>query len=104
MKTSFLDPKPEKPMMATLTVSDTPVGLADATPPLPEGTSRAYITCEDGAVRWKADGSNPSATAGHPIAKDDSDSFTNRDYTDLLRAIKFIRVTVDAKLTITYDP
>ncbi len=104
MKTAFLDPKPEKPMYAELTVSTTPVSLADATPAMPEGTARAYIACEDGAVRWLADGSVPSATKGHPIAANDSVSFTNRDYTDLLKAIKFIRVTVDAKLTITYDP
>jgi len=104
MKTAFLDPKPQNPPYAELTVSDTAVGLAEATPAMPEGTKRAYIACETANVRWKADGSDPTSSAGHLIVAGDSVSFTNRDYTDLLKAIKFIRVTVDAKLTITYDP
>src|SRR3972149_3736049 len=104
MKTGFLDPRPQNPTYAELTVSDSAVGLADATPALPEGTSRAYIACETGAVRWRADGGLPTSSVGHSIASGDSVSFTNHDYTDLLKAIKFIRVTVDAKLTITYDP
>jgi hypothetical protein len=99
-----IDPKPEWPIYAELVVSDTPVGLGDATPPLPDNCSRAYIGCEDAAVRWRADGTMPTASAGHQILKDDSVSFTNRDYMNLLNHIRFIRVTTDAKLTITYDP
>lgn len=104
MKTAFLDPKPEKPMYAELTVSSTVVTLHDAVPPLPEGCGKAFITCEDGAVRWTSDGSDPSATKGHPVAKDDSIAFTSGDYVDLLNAMRIVRVSVDAKLGITYNP
>ena len=104
MRTVMLEPRVQYPVYAELTVGTTPVGLASSTPPLPDGTSRAYIACETGAVRWRADGTDPTSTKGHNIAVNDSVTFTNREYVDLLLAIKFVQVTVEAKLTITYDP
>ena len=83
---------------STLAVSNTAVGA----PSLPSKAKRMFITSETDAIRWRADGTNPSATEGHILAKDDSISFTGANYRQLLEAIKFIRVTTDATLKVTY--
>jgi len=87
---------------ATLTVSSTAVGLASGSPALPGNAKRMFITIETDAVRWRADGTDPTSSEGHPIVKDDSISFTGANYRHLLENIKFIRVTNDAKIDITY--
>ncbi len=89
---------------ATLAVSTSAVGLvADASPVLPAACKRVYITCETQPVRWRADGTDPTSTTGHVLAKDDSISFTGADYRQLLEKIKFIATALgDGALKITY--
>jgi len=87
---------------ATLAV-DGAVNLVDnASPPLPAKCKRIFITSETDAVRWRADGTAPTATEGHVLAKDDSISFTGANYRQLLENIQFIKVTTAASLRITY--
>lgn len=87
---------------AVLAVSNTAVGLASSTPALPAKAKRVYITCETDAIRWRADGTDPTDSEGHPLAANASISFTGANYRSLLESIKFIRVTADAALKITY--
>ncbi len=88
--------------MGTLTVSTTAVGLSSASPVLPDACNRAFITAENDAVRWRADGTDPTSSIGHVLAKNDSISFTSINYHGFLKKIRFIRVTTDATLRITY--
>jgi len=89
---------------AALTVSTSVVTLVtDATPTLPARAKRAFITCEDNQVRWRADGTAPTKDEGHSLAADDSISFTETDYRQLLERIQFIRTDDgDGNIMITY--
>ena len=80
------------------TVSNVSVAL----PTIPSGAKRVYITTETDAVRWRADGTAPTDAVGHLLPKDDSISFTGANYRSLIENIRFIRVTNDASLKITY--
>lgn len=64
---------------------------------VPAGSRWALITPETQAVRWRDDGTNPTATVGMPIAI--GVSFW---YTGEMSAIKFIEQTASAKLNVTY--
>lgn len=86
----------------TLTVSNSAVSLADASPPLPQRCRRALITIEDDQIRWRVDGTAPSSSEGHLMDSGDDLDFTWGNMRLLLTAIQFIRVTADAKLKITY--
>ena len=85
-------------LYAVKAVSSTAVAL----PTIPTSAKRVYITTETDAVRWRADGTAPTDSVGHLLPKDDSISFTGANYRSLLDNIKFIRVTTDASLKITY--
>ncbi len=91
-----------------LTVSSTAVGLDSAVPPLSGGkvsgkiVRRMLITSETDSVRWRADGTAPTNLIGHVLAKDETLTFTGANYKQLLKDIKFIRVTNDAYLKITF--
>jgi len=89
-----------------LTVSNTAVDLNDATPAIDNlgssNCSRAIITIEDDAIRWRADDTAPTATEGSKFDKDMIFTLMDADYYHFLRDIKFIRVTTDAKLKIAY--
>ncbi len=89
---------------ATLTVSNTSVGLASASPALAAGhtVKRAVISVETDAVRWRADGTAPTSAEGHLLNVGDYLNLVDADYTSFLSAIHFIRVTNDAALKITY--
>jgi len=89
---------------ATLAVSTSAVTLVDdASPTLPAKCKRALITCETQIARWRADGTDPTATEGHAIAANDSISFTSSNYRQLLENIKFIQTAAGASaLKITY--
>ena len=88
---------------AILAVSTAAVGLTDATPTLPDKAKRAFITAETQAVRWRADGTAPTADEGHVLAADDSISFTGANYRQLLENIQFIATSAgDGALKITY--
>lgn len=88
---------------ATLTVSSTAVSLtSNASTTLPSQCKRAFISCETDSVRWRADGTAPTATEGHELLADDSISFTGGLFRPTLERVQFIKVTNDAKLKITY--
>ena len=93
---------------ATLTVSSTPVSLADGSPALLSGKvnnnliTRALITVENDNVRWRADGTPPTTSEGHKLFDGDSITFIDANYSQLLANIQFARVTSDAALKITY--
>jgi len=90
---------------ATLTVSNTAKGLADATPAITAVTptvKRAVITLETDQVRWRCDGTAPTSSEGHLMEVGSALSFMSNGYQQTLNKIKFIRVTGDAALKITY--
>jgi len=87
---------------AILSVAASIVGLANSTPALPSKAKRVYITTETDAIRWRADGTNPSTSEGHVLAVNDSISFTSANYRQLLEKIRFSKVTNTAALKITY--
>jgi hypothetical protein len=65
------------------------------TPPV--GSRIATITAEAQDVRWRDDGTNPTATVGMLLTKG-----TPFQYTGNLAAIKFIETTASATLNIAY--
>ncbi|KKL61092.1 hypothetical protein LCGC14_2198790 [marine sediment metagenome] len=89
---------------ATLTVSSLVVGLADATPSINSRAAtvkRAIITCETDSVRWWPS-DDPSSSDGHLMDASDALSFMASSYQHVLQSIRFIRVTGDAVLKISY--
>lgn len=76
-----------------LTVSSSAVGFTK-----PVGASFALIRSETADVRWRDDGTNPTATVGALLAANES-----LEYDGPLDAIKFIRTGgTDATLGIHY--
>lgn len=65
---------------------------------VPSGTRWAKIQAETQNVRWRADGTNPTASVGFPLNKDTPWDCFLPDLTKL----KFIEQTASAKLNITY--
>lgn len=57
----------------------------------------ALITPETNGVRWRDDGTNPTASVGMPLA-----AGVTLQYDGDLRKIKFIEQTASAKLNISY--
>ena len=77
-----------------LTVSSTAVGLT-----VPTGSSVAVIIVESNPVRYRDDGTNPTAAVGTPVLQDQSVEVTG----DALAAIRFIRSGAsDGTLNINY--
>lgn len=64
---------------------------------VPARATTAVIIPEAQAVRYRDDGTNPSATVGQPLAVGVSIT-----YTGTLSAIKFIEQTSGAKLNVLY--
>lgn len=64
---------------------------------VPAGATAAVITAESQAVRYRDDGTAPSATVGMPLAV-----ATTLVYTGTLSAIRFIEQTSAAKLNVAY--
>lgn len=65
---------------------------------VPAGTSLALIVPEVQAVRWRDDGTNPTATVGMPLAIGAMLIFTAQS----LAALRFIEQAASAKLNVTY--
>lgn len=68
---------------------------ASLTPPA--GATLAIIVCEAQAVRWRDDGTAPSATVGMPLAVG-----TVMNYDGNLKGIQFFEQAASAKLNISY--
>jgi hypothetical protein len=64
---------------------------------VPAGATMAIITAQTQGVRWRDDGTNPSATVGMPIAAGGS-----LEYGGPLSAIKFIEQTASAALNVAF--
>lgn len=64
---------------------------------IPEGARAAIIEAESQAVRWRDDGTSPTATVGMPLA-----SGADFLYTGKLSKLKFIEQTASAKLNVCY--
>lgn len=65
---------------------------------VPAGATFALIECEAQAVRWRDDGSDPTATVGMNMAVADVPLV----FAGELKRLKFIEVTSGAKLNIAY--
>lgn len=65
---------------------------------VPAGTSFALINAETQDVRWRDDGTDPSATVGMLIAAGSTLQYEAAD----LAIIKFIQTAASAKLNISY--
>lgn len=64
---------------------------------VPTGATMALIAPETQAVRWRDDGTNPTASVGMPVAVGES-----LNYDGDLSRIRFIEQTASAKLNISY--
>jgi hypothetical protein len=64
---------------------------------IPEGARAAIIEAETQAVRWRDDGTSPTASVGMPLA-----SGADFLYTGKLSKLKFIEQTASAKLNVCY--
>lgn len=65
---------------------------------IPDGTVLALITCETQAVRWRDDGTDPTASIGYPLA-----TATELQYAAAqLPELKFIEQAASATLNICY--
>lgn len=65
---------------------------------IPEGTSLAVCTVETQAVRWRDDGTNPTASVGMPLAVGDTLFYDSAK----LAGLKFIEQTASAKVSVSY--
>lgn len=77
-----------------LTVSSTAVALT-----VPTNAEAALVDVESNDVRWRDDGTNPTASVGKYLSSGTHYTFIGAEE---LAALKFIRVSADAKLNITY--
>ncbi len=64
---------------------------------VPAGTTIALIQAESQNIRWRDDGTNPSATVGMILVANDT-----LIYSGTMSAIKFIETTASAKINITF--
>ena len=63
----------------------------------PQGATMALVVAETQGVRWRDDGTDPTASVGMPIA---AGAYLN--YDGDLNRVKFIEQTASAKLNISY--
>lgn len=63
----------------------------------PQGATMALVVAETQGVRWRDDGTAPTASVGMPIA---AGAYLN--YDGDLNRVKFIEQTASAKLNISY--
>lgn len=64
---------------------------------IPTGATMALIIPETQAVRWRDDGTNPTASVGMPVAVGES-----LNYDGDLSRIRFIEQTASAKINVSY--
>lgn len=84
-----------------ITVSSTALGftVAKFEPPGTKAADLAVVNVEAFAVRYRVDGLNPTASVGQPAAADTAMTVCG---TLNIRAIRFIRQTSDATLSVHY--
>lgn len=74
--------------MLVITGSDSAAGFASVAPT----THQALLVCEDKAIRWRADGTDPTSSVGVLMQAGDSLSLMGSDYQDMMRRFKIINV------------
>lgn len=65
---------------------------------VPTGARFAYVRCETQSVRWRDDGTDPTASVGMLMATTDAPMLFESN----LSAIKFIETVASAKLDVAY--
>lgn len=65
---------------------------------LPKGTSMIMVIPESQAVRWRDDGTDPTAAVGMPLAVGQTLIYTAKD----MSRLKFIEQTASAKINVAY--
>lgn len=65
---------------------------------VPAGAATAVVNVESQAVRWRDDGTAPTATVGMPLAAGSTYTFTISQ----LSVLRFIEQAVGAKLNVSY--
>lgn len=83
----------------TLAVSTTAVSLTVPTP-TPRSVTRAYIKVYDAAIRWRDDGTAPTASVGHREAA--GDAFFLDGVTNLTNFKAIRKDSTNAELNIIY--
>lgn len=73
------------------------VATATALPSVPTNATYALIVCETQSVRWRDDGTNPTASVGFLLPA--STLFT---YTGTLSTLKIIETTASATCNVSY--
>lgn len=89
----------------TVTVSSTAIGITSTLvtkPSTTEGQSRtaefALVTVETDSIRYRTDGTNPTAAVGHLLVAGD---VLQLDNFDDIRRFRAIRVTTDATIQVS---
>ena len=82
-----------------LDVSTTAVSLSDATGGIPSGACRAVVNVEANSIRWRDDGTDPTASVG---ILQKADTFIELPSIQSINAFVAIRASADAKLNIAY--
>lgn len=77
------------------TISNSAVGFTS----VPAGSTMAVVTIEDDDIRWRDDGTSPTSSVGMIAKQDSTITFENLGN---LSAIKFIRITADAKINVSF--
>ena len=90
-----------------ITVSNTAIGLtatkvrpsAAANTPAHGGAFEVFISVETNAIRYRIDGTDPTASEGHPLAAGDKLTVTGHNN---IRRLKMIRQSADAAVKVTF--
>lgn len=69
---------------------------------VPAGTRLVLIQAEDQNVRWRDDGTDPTASVGMVITSDSLLVYTGAGEVSPFEAIRFIQETASAKLNVSY--
>lgn len=83
----------------TLAISTVAKSLSEATGGIPSSAIRAIISVATDAIRWRDDGTAPTASVGIYVAANASIELPSRE---AILAFQAIRVTNDATLNIAY--
>lgn len=76
------------------------VATATALPSIPTGTFEALIVCETQTVRWRDDGTNPTASVGMPLLP--NQAFPYMGNAASIAAMRIIQTTATATCNVTY--
>lgn len=76
------------------------VATATALPSIPTGTFEALIVCETQTVRWRDDGTNPTASVGMPLIA--NQAFPYMGNATSLAAMRIIQTTATSTCNVTY--